>query len=380
MKRFFLILLALVMTTEVAWPLTQSSIPPKIAIPWANNAGAAYIRSIPSTSQIGIQNCAASYHDGFPPLTFTPSGAGGCPPFGQDFNGVLKQITQWIQWQAVSSGLPWDSSFSTAIGGYPKGAIAQSNVLSGRLWFSTADNNTTNPDSTSSSGWIVLPGTNQPGTPIASLSGTPPVNSVPANGSTIGNASSNASGRANADTLWLFTYVWNNCLSTTCSLFNSAGGAISRGATAIADFNANDAIATIDMRGRGAVGIDQGGTSRLTGVPIITGNPTSTMSYIGENFHTLSLGEIPTGINAGANNTITVVSALSDIVQEGSGFVNEGTGGGAFTFTAFPLNSASVSAITSSANNFISVVSSNTGGGAHNNVEQNVTVYWCLSL
>lgn len=379
--------------------MQQSQIPPKFGLAWGANAGAAYIRSIPQSSQIGIQNCAASLNDGFVPLTFTPSSAGGCPPFGQDFNGILKQITQWIQWQAVSSGLPWDSTFSANIGGYPKGGIVQSNVLFGRMWISTADNNTSNPDSTAgtTTNWIVLPGTAQPGAIVAYSGTVLPAATVSANGLTVGNASSNATNRANADTFWLFSYLWNNCI--ICTLYNSSGGIISKGASAAADFAANDAISVVNTNGTGLIGADdQNGTSstNLGGVPLIAGNRATPTSRVGENLHTLLLTETPPGITSSGSNSISVsgssgisvTSSLADIVQEGSGFTNLGTGGGGFTFTAFPLNSPSVSAITSTGSltltstgtPTINVTSNNTTGGSHNNVELSVLVYWAMSL
>ncbi len=129
-----------------------SNVPNKFAIPFANSAGAGYIRAIPQASQIGITNGAASLTDGFPPLTFLPVGAGGTPPWGQDFNGILNQITLWSQWQAAGGQVIYDSAFSTAIGGYPAGAIVAS-VNNNQLWYNTTDNNTTNPDSATSVGW-----------------------------------------------------------------------------------------------------------------------------------------------------------------------------------------------------------------------------------
>lgn len=157
MKRF----LALIFVLAFAAPsavlgLSQSSIPAKFGIPWGANAGAAYIRSIPTTSQIGITNCAASLPDGFPPLAFTPPAAGGCPPFGQDFNGILKQITQWSQWQAAGGPALWDSTFATAVGGYPSGALLTSSTVPGRLYWSNTDNNATDPNS-GGANWMVGP-------------------------------------------------------------------------------------------------------------------------------------------------------------------------------------------------------------------------------
>ncbi|ENN86086.1 hypothetical protein RHSP_32139 [Rhizobium freirei PRF 81] len=134
-----------------------SQIPNKFAIPFANNAGAGYIRAIPQASQIGITNGAASLTDGFPPLNFLPVGSGGVPPFGQDMNGILNQITLWAQWQAAGGSGIFDSAFSTAIGGYPRGATLES-TTAGQFWVSSIDNNTNNPDS-NPTGWVLFQGT-----------------------------------------------------------------------------------------------------------------------------------------------------------------------------------------------------------------------------
>ena len=53
--------------------------PSKIALPFANAGGK---RTIPVASQIGVVAGAASFTDGFPPLTFNPISAGGIPPWG----------------------------------------------------------------------------------------------------------------------------------------------------------------------------------------------------------------------------------------------------------------------------------------------------------
>ncbi len=132
-----------------------SDIPLKFQIPFANSAESGYIRAIPQASQIGVTNGAASLTDGFPPLTFLPVGSGGVPPFGQDFNGILNEITQWIQWQNAGGLVTYDATFSTAIGGYPKNALLSGTAL-GVIWFNTIDNNTANPDS-AGAGWLNVP-------------------------------------------------------------------------------------------------------------------------------------------------------------------------------------------------------------------------------
>lgn len=123
---------------------------------WADDAAPGnVIYPIPDTTAVPGQ---ASLQIGFPPANFTPTGAGGIPPFGQAANGIFKMITSWEQWaQAGGILLPYDSTFSSAIGGYPAGAIIASASL-GSAWLCIADNNTSDPD-TGGSGWIgiILP-------------------------------------------------------------------------------------------------------------------------------------------------------------------------------------------------------------------------------
>lgn len=344
---------------------SQANIPPKISIPWGNSAGSSYIRSIPNTSQIGIQNCAASYPDGFPPLTFTPPAAGGCPPFGQDFNGVLKQLSQWNRWQALGGPVFYDGTFSTTIGGYPNGAKVMSAVTPGTVWMSTADNNSTNPDTSAATNWVQDPGQVPIGTPVQTISTTVQSGYVSANGLTVGNASSNATGRANADTQFLFNFVWNNCSNAICPIFTSTGSASTRGATPWADFAANKAIAVWNMNGSALMGVDsQGGSSstRLSGVPFTSGSSTTPGSLMGENLHTLTAGQIPT-INS------TVTSTVNNIAQGSIIIINQpGTGSPTGYF------SGSVGSVTSTGS------STNTSGQSHNTVPLATGVAWNLKL
>lgn len=132
---------------------TSTAVPAKFQAPFATSAAGAYIRSIPYASQIGIQDGAASIVDGFPPLSFIDANAGGAGPFGQDFNGLLYQITSWNRWQACGAQVPYDSAFATAIGGYPKGAFLRSTVTDGLYWISTVENNASDPDA-GGANWI----------------------------------------------------------------------------------------------------------------------------------------------------------------------------------------------------------------------------------
>lgn len=109
--------------------------------------------TIPVASQIPITPGAASYNDGFPPLTMTAPTSGGVPPSGLDFNGILNAATAVDVWMSCGAGFPWDAGFSATIGGYPKGSRVLAASGAG-YWLSTVDNNVTNPDA-SGAGWAL---------------------------------------------------------------------------------------------------------------------------------------------------------------------------------------------------------------------------------
>jgi hypothetical protein len=128
--------------------MLQSNQPPKILIPFANSGTK---NTIPTTSQIGITDGAASYPDGFPPLTMTPVSSGGVPPYGADMNGILNAVTLIQRWQSGGGHFQYDATWSSDNAGYPKGAMLLKSTGLG-LWFNTVDGNTTNPDA-SGAGW-----------------------------------------------------------------------------------------------------------------------------------------------------------------------------------------------------------------------------------
>lgn len=131
--------------------MLASQAPARIPLPFAASGSK---NAIPTGSQIGITAGRASLQDGFPPLTFTPLAAGGVPPAGADFNGILNMITAMQQWQSAGGSFKYDSAFSTAVGGYPKGAVL-SKIGNDGFWTSTVDANTTNPDA-GGMGWSDL--------------------------------------------------------------------------------------------------------------------------------------------------------------------------------------------------------------------------------
>lgn len=155
MIRIIITILALI-APQFAFALSSSSIPTKIPVYWAQTASGSFSTCpVPTPSQIPITAGRASWTDGFPPLTFLPAVSGGIPPFGQDFNGVLCQISQWTRWFNAGASVPYDATFQSTIGGYPKGAIVPSATTFGIFWISTVENNASNPD-TGGAGWTLF--------------------------------------------------------------------------------------------------------------------------------------------------------------------------------------------------------------------------------
>jgi len=131
---------------------------------------------------------------------------------------------------------------------------------------------------------------------------------VMCNDGTIGNGASGGTTRANADTVTLFTLLWNNVADAQAAV--STG----RGANAAADYAANKTIALTKMLGRafGASGAGSGLTSRVLG-----------LAY-GVETHALSVAELAThrhNINGSAYS-----SGVAGISGATTGEVNTGTG------------------------------------------------------
>ena len=130
--------------------------PPLITIPWANSeANPTYVRAIPTTSQIGIQDAAASWPDGFPPKSMTPVSGGGVAPWGQDMNGILQFITKHLC--ALQAGQPYtfSSTLASTLSGYALGATLANSDGSG-LWVNSTNGNSADPEAAGVTTWFPL--------------------------------------------------------------------------------------------------------------------------------------------------------------------------------------------------------------------------------
>lgn len=112
------------------------------------------------------------------------------------------------------------------------------------------------------------------------------------NGTTIGDASSSATQRANADCQGLFYHLWNNFDNTRCPV--STG----RGASASADWAAHKTITLINLAGTTWVGLDNLGGISDRGLLTNTGNGAGTAGQtngevIGDEGVALTLAQLP---------------------------------------------------------------------------------------
>lgn len=117
-----------------------------------------------------------------------------------------------------------------------------------------------------------------PGTILDYIGTIAPTGYVLAAGRTIGNATSGATERANADTVTLYTLLWNSMADAQAPV--STG----RGASAAADYAANKTITVPDLRGRVTAGKDDMGgatASRLTNA--VSGLTGTTLGLAGGN-------------------------------------------------------------------------------------------------
>ncbi|WP_152546254.1 hypothetical protein [Bordetella bronchiseptica] len=129
--------------------MQTSDSPSLIPVPFANSGAK---NSIPTSASPtpGL----ASLETGFPPATMTPIVAGGIPPAGADFNGILNMLSAASRWSQAGGGYTYNAAFSAAIGGYPRGSVLDAAAGGGR-WLNLVDNNTNDPDS-GGSNWVAL--------------------------------------------------------------------------------------------------------------------------------------------------------------------------------------------------------------------------------
>lgn len=148
------------------------------------------------------------------------------------------------------------------------------------------------------------------GTILDYVATTAPSGYVFANALTIGNAASGATGRANADTVDLFTLLWNNWADAQAPV---SGG---RGANAAADYAANKTIGTPDLRGRLVAGMDNNGGAAAAGrltAPYVAGTTAGAVGGTQTSTATISISVSGGGTITGTTTgTLSVTGITSD--------------------------------------------------------------------
>lgn len=179
---------------------------------------------------------------------------------------------------------------------------------------------------------------------------------------------------------------WGSTAPNSCFAF-PAGQAISRSTYSAlfsllgTTWGTGDGSTTFnlpDKRGRvSVVKDDMGGYSAFRITSAVAGFAGDTLGAAGgSQSHTLTLGEMPTGITSTGLNTITVTGATSNNVCLGT--TPSTTPGGSFAFQ-YPVSVGQAS-VSAAGNNNIGVTSNNTGGAAHANVPPAIVCNYIIRI
>jgi hypothetical protein len=142
--------------------------PSNLSLPFANS-GVKNTIPVAASTQPGL----ASFTTGFPAATMQPEAAGGVPPTGQDFNGILYDVTSHTVFLNSGGMYRFDATLAANINGYPKGAVLQSNDGQS-AWYNTVEGNTTDFNGNTSAGWLPFAGAAL----AAQLNGNVPINAL----------------------------------------------------------------------------------------------------------------------------------------------------------------------------------------------------------
>lgn len=195
---------------------------------------------------------------------------------------------------------------------------------------------------------------------------------VRANARTIGSASSGGTERANSDTSSLYSFLWTNFSDSLCPV------ATGRGATASADFAANKAIGTLDMRSRAPFGLDDMGNSAAS--IIAAGTPTVAGSGSGAETVTLSTTNLPSYNLSVASITGSVGTSISNgnsVFRSANSITNNATGGGG---NAIVSGSTDTLSLASGTVTFGGSIPSGGGGSATNKMPPYRLGSWYIKL
>jgi microcystin-dependent protein len=223
---------------------------------------------------------------------------------------------------------------------------------------------------------------------------TAPTGYVLEDGKTIGDGSSGATERANADTSALYTLLWNGIDNTRLPIQDSAGTPTTRGASASNDFAAHKRLPLPDARGRVHAGVDNMGSSTASRITATTNfDATINGNSGGSQNHTLTTAELAahnhtiTATNAAHSHTISITDPphSHSFGYGGNVTVSNGTGGPlAVCGQSGGTTGASTTGVTASSDSqtpAITASSANTGSGtAHTVLQPTIVSYVIIKL
>jgi hypothetical protein len=173
------------------------------------------------------------------------------------------------------------------------------------------------------------------GVPLPYFGNAAPADHLILDGNTIGDGSSGATARANADTLTLFMFLWNSIANTELVIQTSVGAPTTRGASALADFNAHKRMPLPDMR-----------TFTLGGFKTGDANFGTLGKSVGEATHLLTTNEMPSHSHSmWINGTFGMNGGGNQVPNPSNGSSSTGSQG---------------------------------GNAAHNNIQPTMTVNWII--
>lgn len=193
-----------------------------------------------------------------------------------------------------------------------------------------------------------------------SFNPTPDAGWILSNNLSIGSAASGATGRASADTLPLYTLLWNSISQTYAAV---AGG---RGANATADFNANKVMSLPWNPGRALIGAGSGGGLTARAVGEFGGAETHplTVAELAAHFHSA-------GISDPSHNHTYLYPGNTGNTGGGGPFGNSAQGN---------VTSTSTTGVRVNSPNGLDTTYSTGSGTAHNNMQPWIAVWMHLKL
>ncbi len=297
---------------------------------------------------------------------------GGNAPCIQDLNAPPFVLSYQIAKILQAGVTEWDLETTYYIGSFVSDSL-------GNLYYSLVDDNLNHAISDTSY-WKIY-STDITGTGKDFWGSSLPAGYVWASGKTIGNGSSNATERANADTSNLFTLLWNNYSNSLLPIYDSAGIATIRGANAAADFAANKALSMIDKRGRVSVGKDDLGgapASRITSTTVSPDGVTLGANG-GEQTHTLLESELAshTHTQDAHNHTQNAHGHRAKVFLNGV----SGTGGNPVRTDGSFADDPGVIESSTATNNAATALNQDAGNDdAHNNVQPTILCNYIIKL